>query len=274
MDWRPRVYWALLALAVATCGAVLTLWITHVDTGPRPHFGVAFDEPHPFVLDRLSPNLPTIQIDRFRIPRVVMMSLGEVAFIVTPMTRSVVLTGLDPRSISCGYLDRVKQGASAADWVEEVQGKQLQPIAIEPRAGESVYLPVPARFRSSLARIRAGQGAIKCTFSRPVAAAPTFTERTISVRAQNGSNGAVILDVSALEDIDDLRFTGGLAIPFAGERTRLLDSHDNVLSAEWSNVAAQEQRDIILVTIGALAAIAAATAIEAIRPFVERESGK
>jgi hypothetical protein len=44
------------------------------------------------------------------------------------------------------------------------------------------------------------------------------------------------------------------------------------MSVEWTDVAALERRDIILVLIGAISAIAAAMAIEAIRPVVERRS--
>jgi hypothetical protein len=101
---------------------------------------------------------------------------------------------------------------------------------------------------------------------------PTFTERAVTVRANTGSGGAVVLDVSALQDVDDLRFSGGLQAPLGGDRTRLLYGGDDIVSAEWVDVAAQEQRDIILVIIGALSAIAAAMAIEAIRPAVERQA--
>ncbi len=102
--------------------------------------------------------------------------------------------------------------------------------------------------------------------------APTFTERAITVRAQTGLGGAVFLDVSALEDVDDLRFSGGLQAPLGGDRTRILYAGDDIVSAEWVDVAAQEQRDIVLVIIGALSAIAAATVIEAVRPVVERRT--
>jgi hypothetical protein len=86
----------------------------------------------------------------------------------------------------------------------------------------------------------------------------------------DGLTGLFLLDISALEDIDNLRFSGGIYFPLAGERTRLLESTDNVVSVEWVDVSASEKRDIVLVTVGALAAIGAAMAIEAIRPFIER----
>lgn len=273
MDWRPRLYWALLAIAVGIAGAVLTRWVTHVDRGPRPHVGVAFDETRPFEFDRLRATLNAVEADRFRVPRLVMADPGVVLFIVTPMTRAISVTGVAPREISCAYLDGVERRASAADWVERVRGARLAALDVQ-RADTRVRIQVPARLRTLLARPPSGQGAIRCVLSRPFAAPSTFTDRTLTLRAENGAKGAVILDVSALDAINDLRFSGGVAIPFAGDRARLLDKDDSVVSADWSDVVAQEERDIVLVTIGALAAIGAAMAIEAIRPFVEPEIRK
>lgn len=191
-------------------------------------------------------------------------------FLVTPTMRSIAIQGVDPGSISCGSLSDEREGP-AAFLVDPVRTVALTPIAIESVRGK-VTIPIPNRIHQALARrpeIRAG---IVCKVARPLAMAPTFTERAVTVRAETGPGGAVLLDVSALEDVDDLRFSGGVQTPLGGDRTRLLYDGDDVVSAEWVDVTAEEQRDIVLVIIGALSAIAAATAIEAIRPAVERRT--
>jgi len=136
--------------------------------------------------------------------------------------------------------------------------------------GSRALIVVPDELRHSLASLPDGRGLIRCKTSRTLAASPTFSERAMTVRASNGLLGSVILDISALEDITNLRFSGGVEVPFAGERTRLLTGDQNVVAVDWVDASAQEERDIILVIIGALAAIGAAMAIEAIRPFIER----
>ena len=201
-------------------------------------------------------------------PRVVIVAYDEALFLVTPATFSIRIDGVNPKGVSCGFSDRIVASASAAYLSEAIRQGPPKPIAIPQSSDSQTLIRVPSALHTALAHER-GQGIIACRVARPLPAAPTFTDRAMTVRALNGPTGAIFLDVSALEDIDNLRFSGGLQLPFAGERTRLLDSSDNVVSAEWANVTAQEQRDIVLVLVGALAAIAAAMAIEAIRPFVE-----
>jgi hypothetical protein len=204
------------------------------------------------------------------VPRVVIVTYNEALLLVTPATFSVRVDGVNPKNVSCGYSDRIVASASAAYLSETIRQAPLKPIAIPLSTASQTFIRVPEALHAALAHER-GQGIIACRIARPLPAAPTFTDRAMTVRALNGPTGAVFLDVSALDDIDNLRFSGGLQLPFAGERTRLLDSSDSVVSAEWANVTAQEQRDIVLVLVGALAAIAAAMAIEAIRPLVEPE---
>jgi hypothetical protein len=162
-------------------------------------------------------------------------------------------------------------GAPAAFLVGAENAAALTPIPIQSRRND-VFIPIPNRMHAALAGAPDHRAGIVCKLARPLAMAPTFTERAITVRAQTGPGGAVFLDVSALEDVDDLRFSGGLEPLLGGDRTRVLYSGDDIVSAEWVDVTAQEQRDIVLVLIGALSAIAAATAIEAIRPAVERRT--
>lgn len=270
MDWRPRLYWGGLAALVAIIAALLTGWITHVNKAEGPQLVLTFDESHTFPLERTALSLEALEEARFHIPRVIMATEGSVVFVVTPQTRSISLAGPKPRELSCGFLDSAQPGASAPYWVALTDAGPLRPIAVVPKGPGQIAIDVPEALRRSLAGLPTGQGAIKCKVRRVLASHPTFTERAMTVRGQNGPDGALLVDVSALEDVDNLRFSGGIAVPIAGERTRLLDRHDTIVSAEWSSVVAQERRDILLVIIGALAAIAAAMAIEAIRPFVEQ----
>jgi hypothetical protein len=101
------------------------------------------------------------------------------------------------------------------------------------------YISVPEKLRANLQRLSNGQGVIRCRFAHPLTASPTCTDRSLTIEASNGQSGAAVLDVSALDGIDNLRFSGGLTIPLAGERTRLLDSHDKLIFVDWSDVAAQ-----------------------------------
>jgi len=269
MFWQ-RNLWLLLALAVALTAWQLTRWITHVDHRPRPVVTIAFDERPPFQYERLTLGLKALRTQRQRFAEVALTSQAHILFLITPTMRSIAVGGVDPGSVSCGSLPD-ERGASAAFLVGAEEAAALTPIPIQ-TSHDKVFIPIPNRIRAALARAPDGRVGIVCKLARPLAMAPTFTERAITIRAQTGAGGAVLVDVSALEDVDDLRFSGGLQAPLEGDRTRVLYSGDDIVSAEWVDVTAQEQRDIVLVLIGALSAIAAATAIEAIRPAVERRT--
>lgn len=270
INWKPRLYWTLLALLTALIAWRLTHVITHVDRNARSTVAIAFDERPPVSLSLRRSSIAAFQQNRFRIPALVITGSKEALVAVTPAMRSVALKSINPGSLSCRFTDRVFEGASLVFLADAARHEPLQPAPISAANAQGSSIPIPSSLRAALAHSRNGQGVISCTFSGALAAAPTFTDRSLTLHAQNGSAGPVILDVSGLEDIDNVRFSGGVMIPLAGDRTRFLDSTDNVVSVEWVDVSAEEQRDIILVTIGALAAIGAAMAIEAIRPFIER----
>jgi hypothetical protein len=269
MLWQ-RNLWLLLALLVALIAWQLTRWITHVDHSPRPIVTIAFDERPPFQYERLAFGITALQHERHRFAEAALTTQAHILFFVTPTMRSITVGGVDPGSVSCGSLPN-ERGAPVAFLVGAEKAAALTPIPIQSRR-DDVLIPIPDRIHAALVRAADRRAGIVCKLARPLAMAPTFTERAITVQAQTGPGGAVVLDVSALEDVDDLRFSGGLQAPLGGDRTRVLYAGDDIVSAEWVDVTAQEQRDIVLVIIGALSAIAAATAIEAIRPVVERRT--
>ncbi len=265
-----RNLWLALGVAVGVVAWGLTVWITHVDHRPQPIITVTFDERPPFQFNRIPLGFASLERERHRFPEAALTGKARAIFFVTPATRSIAISGVKPSDISCGAFPESGE-VDAALFVGGDRDAELTPIAGEASNG-GILIPVPDPLRRALAARRDERGAISCTFLRPLADAPTFTERAMTIRAESGAGGGVLVDISALEDIDDLRFSGGLQAPLAGDRTRLLYGGNNVVSVEWVDGTAQERRDIVLVLIGALSAIAAATIIEGIRPAVERRS--
>lgn len=260
----------LLALVVAVIAWQLTRWITHVNHSQRPVVSIIFDERPSVEFERLPLDATGLQRERYRFAEAALTSQAHVLFLITPTTRSIALGGVDLRTISCSALPD-QRGESAAFLVDAESTAVLAPVPIQ-ISRDRVFIPVPNRMREDLAQAPGRRGGIICQLAHPLATAPTFTERAVTVRARTSAGGAVVLDVSALEDVDDLRFSGGIQSLLGGDRTRILYGGDDIVSAEWVDVTAQEQRDIVLVLIGALSAIAASTVIEAVRPFVERRT--
>ena len=207
---------------------------------------------------------------RFQLPRIIMTGNREALIAITRTTHNIALSDLPVKNLTCGYDLHTFTSASLATLVEAAKQDTFEPLALSAAGASGTLIDVPIAFQAALRRTSTGQGIIRCRFVRELAGAPTFTDRSLTIHGRNGS-GLLLFDVSALENIDNVRFSGGIALPPLGERTRLLDPDDSVVSVEWVDVTAAERRDVILVTIGALAAIAAAMAIEAIRPFIDRE---
>jgi hypothetical protein len=77
------------------------------------------------------------------------------------------------------------------------------------------------------------------------------------------------LDVSEMGGTNNIRFLGGLN-PGQSWSSRDLIPDNSRVGLAWESVQADSKRDIIIVVIGALIALGAATALEALRPFVDR----
>lgn len=270
MRWHPRNLWLVLAAAFTLTAWGLTRWITHVDRRPQPVITVAIDERPPFQFERMIPSISAFGRTRRRFPEIVLTNEGHLLFLVTPATRSITVRGAAASELACASGGDVP-GGGAASIADAEDAAATTPIAVQ-NVGGAAYIEIPPAMRMAPAARHSARAAITCKVAHPLTMAPTFTERAVTVRAETARGGGVLLDVSALEDVDNLRFSGGLQMPLGGDRTRLLYGGDDVVSAEWVDVAASEQRDIVLVIIGALSAIAAAMIIEAVRPAVERRS--
>ena len=69
--------------------------------------------------------------------------------------------------------------------------------------------------------------------------------------------------------IDSITFLGGLNSEQSSSSRDLIPDNSRI-SVRWESVPAQSKRDILIVVIGALIALGAATALEALRPFVDQ----
>jgi hypothetical protein len=270
MDWKPRFYWALLALLTALIGWRLTRLITHVNHGATSLVTILYDEQSPIQLRLTNVDVAVLERARFQVPRVVVSGSSETVFVVTARTRVITILDVKPQEASCSFTDRAFRSGSMPYLIDTLTSGAVKPLPITMTQQHGTLITIPRSLHVALTHVTEAQGAIRCVLRRPLAAAPTFTGRSLTIQARNGSAGVVVLDVSALEDIDNVRFSGGIANAFLGDRTRILGPNNDVVSVEWDDVSAEEQRDIVLVTIGALAAIAAAMVIEALRPFIER----
>lgn len=269
MNWKPRISWALLAVLVALAGWRLTVLVTHVDRRADSTVEIVYGEQPPTRMNLRDLSVSAVQKERDRIPGIVVSGSAQVLMLVTASSRSFTLNAGSALGLSCSYSNRVFERTTPLFLVEMARNGPLLPFPVTQTAAGSVFVSVPAALHTALAHKRSGHGIILCTFSKPLAARPTFTDRSLTITVL-GLSGIFLFDVSALQDIDNLRFSGGVSFPLAGERTRFLVSTDNIVSVEWTDVTASERRDIVLVIVGALAAISAAMAIEAIRPFIER----
>jgi hypothetical protein len=266
---RARFLWGMLALLIFVVAWLLTRLITHVDHHQQATVGVTIDERSPYRFDLTHVTLMNVRRALPRIPSIVVVGPQAVAIVVTPTLKSVAISGVGPTEISCTALDRALENGPVSTLLREAERGSLVslPVASTP---SGISIVVPDGLQRALASIPAGRGLITCKTAHTLAARPTFSERALTLRASNELGGSIMLDISALEDITELRFAGGVDVPFAGDRTRLLTGEQNVVAVDWVDGSAQEERDIILVVIGALAAIGAAMAIETIRPFIER----
>lgn len=289
-----RFYWGALTLLVTLVAVLLTRLITHVDSGANRSLGIAFDERNPLELSNTPSDLRALDRWRFEVPRVAITGYDEFLLIVTPNTRSVAIFEDAPVALSCAFSNDVESKLAAPSFVRIVKRMPLTPLALRfqnfplanalrasglsglPAIRQNLwrtFIAVPQSLRAALRRIAGGEAVIRCRLPQPLTASPTFTERAMTLAMLNSNAGVVAFDLSTFDGIDDLLFSGGVEIPLAGNRVRILDRDDRLVSVEWADDAAREQRDILLVLIGGLAAVAAAMAIETIRPSIEKRTG-
>jgi hypothetical protein len=268
MKWWERNLWLVLAAIVIIVAWQLTRLITHVDRTPRAPLTLTIDQGPIARQVQLPLSVEALQTSLHRLAGAAMVNPARILLIITPTTRSVAVSGIGSAVASCAFV--AARGGVTALLVGAEPSASRVPIDVAQGNGD-LHVPISTSIDRLVASTVHAQGGVECTLSHPLSTAPTFTERSVTVRSGTPAT-PILIDVSALDDIDDLRFSGGVQLPFGGERVRLLYGGNDTLSAEWSDVNAQEKRDIVLVLIGALSAIAAATIIEAIRPSIESRS--
>lgn len=284
-------YWGALGVVVTVVCIWLTRLITHIDHNAVHEIGVAFEAVQPRDVARVT--IGNLEARRFAIPVIAPTDYNELLFIITPGTRSVTVYGAEPFEMSCAYVDEVRSAAALPTFVALVRNEQLTPIvdhaqAVAERLSQiagldavvtlatrhvwSISLPVPPSLRAKLDRAALAQAVIRCSFAKPIVASPTFTARSVIIALPDVNAGTVAVDMAAFDGIDDVRFGAGITNPNQGVQVRILDTKDRLVRIEWADEAALEQRDIILVLIGGLAAVAAAMFIESMRPAVKRRA--
>jgi hypothetical protein len=284
-------YWGLLGIFVAVVCVVLTHLVTHIDRGAVYQVGVAFNARNP--TGAVAVSIPNLELHRFEIPILAPTNYDELLFIVTPATTSVTVYDSDPFEMSCAYSGDVQAAAALPTFVGLVRKEPLTllgdhitgvPAKLTLVAGSnsvtrlatrsvwSAELLLPPGLRANLQRTELARAVIRCSFAKPIVAAPTFSDRSIVVALPDSNTGTVALDMSAFDGVENVRFAGGVSNPNGGDEVRILDAKDRLVRIEWADQAALEQRDIVLVLIGGLAAIAAAAFIESMRPAVKKRS--
>jgi hypothetical protein len=282
--------WAACALVVFLFSAILTRVITKVDDGATRQIGVLVLSTKPLDINRLLVSPAEVENERFRVPHIAVIGYHAMLFVVPRDTTSIAVYENAPFAMSCNLAPAVEAGTSVPLFAALVRTTKLAPLPVHADTSASVVeierqalpgmqaltrrlwrdsLAVPDSIRAELRRVPDGEVAIRCDFPEPLSASPTFSSRTLTIGAPVFMRGSAAVDFSAFDGIDDVRFSGGIQVPAAGDRVRVVDPNDRFISATWSDEAALEQRDVVLVLVGGLAAIGAAMAIEAIRPFVE-----
>jgi hypothetical protein len=265
----------------------LTRLITHVDRDAVHEIGVAFR------IERPAGSVPitvaNLLAHRFEMPRLALTDYNEMLIIIPPGTTSITVYGAAPFEMSCAYSDEVQIAAALPTFLGAVRKGPLTSIAdrvtaapqtlalgigtdstiLATRRVWGTLLRVPPSVRAKLQRTPLAQAVVRCSFAQSIVAAPTFSGRSVIVAVVDTRTGTVALDMSAFDGVDGLRFGGGVATANGGDQLRILDAQDRLVRVEWNDEAALEERDIILVLIGGLAAVAAATFIESLRPVVK-----
>jgi hypothetical protein len=83
----------------------------------------------------------------------------------------------------------------------------------------------------------------------------------------------IVLDLSAILNADNMRFVGGKP-GLRWETDRILDTDEQHIQSYWVSTTQTSRRDILLVVIGSLIALGAATLLEALRPYIDRVVAK
>jgi hypothetical protein len=286
---RPdTAIWLGAALLLAVMSAGLTWWITGVDRTP-PQIGIelGFDLTTKAVRSSMTP------------PTVVMTSLGNTLRIafdnvdrhnIEDLNFGPFLDGSE-RNVSCandefhsglGYIEsqpidlKTQPLSDSESTSTKVDGKR-HPVMVDV---ETANVPVLAQGDAFLN--------VVCEMPSPLVH-DTYTSRSLVV-IQRGSQDRDTKNI-ALSDYDNIPFdsqritlddadadeihvtdinSGDTRISSTFPLVRGTDdAHGAELKYHWESITAAQHRDIVIVVIGSLIALAAAALIEALRPYVD-----
>ena len=155
------------------------------------------------------------------------------------------------------------------DRCEEYNQNPFQKVDISSRPGETI-----SRVTFRVTSTGPGSDSMQC-YTEPLVASESFIDRRLDTENFHPHTAEKqigwILGLNA-GDADKLRFSGGLP----GEQPeieRILEGSYRT-TARWESLSAESIRDILLVVIGSLIALGAATLLEALRPMIDVLSAK
>jgi hypothetical protein len=169
------------------------------------------------------------------------------------------------------FVGPLPPGSHCTDWAQQAIPETLVD-AHEATSGGAVYRYSFKNFRGS---------SIVCAIV-PLTASTSFIDRRLDAWEYDPPNAQrppgekplpMLLDFSAIPNADNMRFVGGKP-GLRWETDRILDTEEQRIQLYWVSSTQTSLRDILLVIIGSLIALGAATLLEALRPYVDRIAAK
>lgn len=169
------------------------------------------------------------------------------------------------------YVGPLPPGARCTDWAQQPIPGTLIDANDATSAG--------ALYRYHFEKLRSGS--IVCPIE-PLVADVSFVDRRLDAWGYSAAYDQpppaekplpVVLDLSAISNAENMRFVGGKP-GLRWETDRILDADERYIQSYWASKTQTSTRDVLLVVIGSLIALGAATLLEALRPYVDRMVAK
>jgi len=151
------------------------------------------------------------------------------------------------------------------DGCEDVEGNPFQKTDVAPTLGAHF-----SRLPFDVTRRASGAAMMTCHM-QPLVTNESFIDRRLDAGYFHPSADEKplpwVLALANVADADQMRFTGG--VPGQQPESERIISENYYTTSRWQSLSAESTRDILLVVIGSLIALGAATLLEALRPVVE-----